>query len=198
MGPKEDHRGRKRSKKNSSSASDQVASNPLFFEQTVQMTVSILPTHLGNKEEAIHEAVARSLLTFVPSLGGILMAFHNLHVLDNRIVNELPYIHYQVQMDATTFCPTPQAYFPNAIVQEQFATHWVLLLFGYFNASIPASELYKANLEWNPMSECWQTVTEDGEEEGVENGYKVGFTINKVMESAGLVSIDGIKPDLLK
>lgn len=90
---------------------------PTFFQKKVHLTVSLLPYSLKHCQSAIRASIRKQLLRNSDGWSGILLAFDNVQFLDKDnkysnskgkgwILNELPYIHYEVQCDVLVFEPS--------------------------------------------------------------------------------------------
>ena len=92
------------------------SSPPLFYRKRVQLTTSLLPWSLKNCKQAVEGSIKRMLMKYSDGLGGIFLAYDNIQLQGDEnstnnkgkgwILNELPYIHYQVTCDALVFAPT--------------------------------------------------------------------------------------------
>jgi hypothetical protein len=83
-----------------------------FVKKRIQLAISLLPGSLKNTEESIENSLRSMLLKYSNGLGGILMAFENVKIIQDEhsqgkgfILNELPYIHYTVECTALVFAP---------------------------------------------------------------------------------------------
>mmetsp|Transcript_11683 Transcript_11683/g.15377 ORF Transcript_11683/g.15377 Transcript_11683/m.15377 type:complete len:241 (-) Transcript_11683:18-740(-) len=173
--------------------------SPLFTKQNIKLTVSLLPIHLKNKEAAIHKAIAKSLLRYSHALKGVMLSFENVKILNNQhgsLVMELPHVHYSVTCTACLFRPAPGLTIQRGgICNSQFYSHLSIIVFKYFNASISAQELRQAGMEFDMNSEQWYRVSD---EQFLELGKEIQFSVAQVHESGGLISIDGVDPVFLE
>lgn len=83
-----------------------------FLKKRIQLAISLLPGSLKNTEESIENALRLMLLKYSNGMGGILMAFDDVVIIQDKysqgrgfILNELPYIHYTVECNALVFAP---------------------------------------------------------------------------------------------
>ena len=102
------------------SSSKNKNNKPIFFRKRVQLTVSLLPYSMRNYEASIRDSIRKQLLRHSDGWDGILLAFDNLKYRDRNssskgdsnskgkgwILNELPYIHYEVECDVLVFAPS--------------------------------------------------------------------------------------------
>lgn len=182
---------RKRQRKEAKKARHPTQHRPhqsiVFFQKQVEVTVSILPFGLRDLRKSVNDSLRLWLLRYSSGLGGILLSFSNVQVLtDGKIMNDLPHIHYQVSCDMLVFDPLVGTDL-NGVVTESFHSHISLLVFGYFNASIPVVCLKDAGFEFD--GEHWKLGGTP-----VALGENVHFRVNKVYESGGIVSIEGSQP----
>jgi hypothetical protein len=86
--------------------------NAVFLKKKIELVVSLLPASLKNSEKAVDDSIRQFLLKYSDGVGGILLAFNNVKIEGDGnsqgrgwVLNELPYIHYNVSCDALVFCP---------------------------------------------------------------------------------------------
>ena len=99
-----------------SASASTSSSPPLFYRKRVQLTTSLLPWSLKNCKQAVEGSIKRMLMKYSDGLGGIFLAYDNIQLQGDEnstnnkgkgwILNELPYIHYEVTCDALVFAPT--------------------------------------------------------------------------------------------
>jgi hypothetical protein len=85
----------------------------VLTKKKIEFVVSLLPATLKNTEKSVEDSIRQLLLKYSDGIGGILLAFDKVkikveHNSQGRgwILNELPYIHYNVSCGALVFCPT--------------------------------------------------------------------------------------------
>jgi hypothetical protein len=85
----------------------------VFTKKKIEFVVSLLPATLRNTEKSVEDSIRQLLLKYSDGIGGILLAFDKVKLKVEKnsqgrgfILNELPYIHYNVSCDALVFCPT--------------------------------------------------------------------------------------------
>ena len=80
-----------------------------FYEKRLKMMVSLYPAALSNVLSHVREALRSLLLKYSDGVGGVLLGFDNIKFSDDKrvgmIMNELPQVHYTVELDALLFCP---------------------------------------------------------------------------------------------
>jgi len=80
-----------------------------FLQKRLKMIVSLYPVALSNVVSHIRESLRSLLLKYTDGVGGVLLGFDNVKFTENKcrgmILNELPQIHYSVELDALVFCP---------------------------------------------------------------------------------------------
>ena len=88
---------------------------PAFFRRRVQLAISLLPSSLRNSQQAVENSIRKKLLRYSDGFGGVLMAYDDVELRDEAggnnqghgwILNELPYIHYNVYCQALVFAPS--------------------------------------------------------------------------------------------
>lgn len=191
----EDRKERKRKKKEGrrdKPSDESTGPSDVFLEKRLEMTISLLPAALKDVRRSIDDTLRALLLKFSGSVGGILLAFYNVKVLKDGkgfILNDLPHVHYTVACDALVFNPHAGATL-TGVVSKSFHSHLSLIVHNYFNASIPASFLREAGWTFDETLEEWIGP------EALTIGRKVEFTVDKVYESNGIISLEGSKPIL--
>ena len=106
--------------KTSSSSKTTTKCSTILWKKQLHLVVSLLPSTLGRSYKCIEDSLRLLLLKHSDSVGGILLAFDKVTILSDKnggkngsqgqgrgwILNELPYIHYNVSCDALVFKPT--------------------------------------------------------------------------------------------
>ena len=118
---KEEHEGDRSANSRNSSAekSSNVLvdrENPVFFSKRARLSISLLPWSLRDCKQSVENSIRKMMLKYSKSLGGILMAYDDVHLEDRKekkisegkgwILNELPHIHYNVSCDVLVFSPS--------------------------------------------------------------------------------------------
>jgi hypothetical protein len=85
------------------------AQSTAFRQKRLRMVVSLFPEALSNVLSHVRENLRTMLLKYSDGVGGVLLGFDNVMFSKNDstgvILNELPHIHYTVELDALVFCP---------------------------------------------------------------------------------------------
>lgn len=84
-----------------------------FERKRVEIVVSLFPMALGNVLDSVRQSIRSLLLKYSDGIGGILLAFDNVKLVGDSngsgghgvILNEMPHIHFHVELDALVFCP---------------------------------------------------------------------------------------------
>ena len=156
--------------------------------------MSLLPNSLGDVVKRIEDSLRDFLLKYSDGFEGVLLSFENVKTLgQGSILNELPHIHYDVEMDALVFRPTIGCNLSGLVTEASFHSHLSLVVHRYFNASISAEEMRKAGFDFDSGLEqwCWQ----DGEEMiPISKDDSISFVCQKIHESGGIISLAGSKP----
>lgn len=84
----------------------------VLTKKQIEFVVSLLPATLKNTEKSVEDSIRQLLLKYSDGIGGILLAFDNVKINVDKnsqgrgwILNELPYIHYNVSCAVLVFCP---------------------------------------------------------------------------------------------
>jgi DNA-directed RNA polymerase subunit E'/Rpb7 len=163
-----------------------------FFHTRLSLVVSLYPAALANVTVHVTESIRSMLLKFSDNIGGVLLAFENVNIVrkEGVILNELPPIHYSVEMDGLVFCPTIGTEL-QGVVNECFPSHVGLLVHRFFNAMVPAEQLEEAGYIFDRELQQW---THEGTSKILEHDDCVDFTVEKLHECAGIISMEGSRP----
>lgn len=188
-----------------------VEANPVFFRKEVDVDLALLPSRLIDVETHVENSMRSFLLEYSDGFGGVPLALEKVEILPQSeiagaaavpvgmVFNELPYIHFKVRAHALVFDPTSGCNLRGR-VSASFHSHLSLLVFGYFNASISAQEMQQAGFSFDETEMQWYRKESDDAEttklEFLRPDSELEFVCNRVFESAGIISIDGIKPRL--
>jgi DNA-directed RNA polymerase subunit E'/Rpb7 len=164
--------------------------------KTIRMLFSLYPSDLEDIVAEIKRSLKQNLLKYVSGIEGVLLAFDNVRVVPNSgrrtagvILNEQPQIHYHADLDTLVFAPAKDMRL-RGTVTECFESHVGLLVHNFFNASITSDQLVTAGFSFDDQGE-W--VHEDGSTT-IAAEEMVNFTIEKVHECAGTISMEGMDP----
>jgi hypothetical protein len=92
-----------------------VVRTTAFFRRRVKLAISLLPSSLRNSQRAVENSIRKKLLRYSDGFGGVLMAYDDVELRDEAdgnqqgrgwILNELPYIHYNVHCQVLVFAPS--------------------------------------------------------------------------------------------
>jgi hypothetical protein len=163
-----------------------------FFHKRLSLVVSLYPAALANVTAHVTESIRSMLLKFSDNMGGVLLAFDKVNIVRKQgvILNELPPIHYTVEMDGLVFCPTIGTEL-QGVVNECFPSHVGLLVHRFFNAMVPAEQLEEAGYIFDRELQQW---THGGTSKVLEHDNCVEFTVEKLHECAGIISMEGSNP----
>jgi DNA-directed RNA polymerase subunit E'/Rpb7 len=187
----------------------------MFWYKTIEVAVAILPGALRrNLLREIEDGLWTLLLKYSNSIKGVPLCFNNVRFKDNdnsssingHIINEMPYIHYNIVADTIVFAPTIGCIL-EGIITDTFHSHISISVLNYFNASIPSQQLesiggYRYNTstdEWIDLSVSSSSSSQQQQEQQQQNGkssiLSVGSTIqficSQVHASLGTMSIIG-------
>ena len=125
-----------------------------------------------------------------------MLAFYNVTLLNEGkgvILDDLPHVHFTITCDALVFNPETGSRL-TGVLTESFHSHISLIVHKYFNASVPAHCLREIDFQYDEETEQW---TRKGEaSKCLEVGKEVAFTVKKVFESNGIISLEGAQPSL--
>lgn len=80
-----------------------------FEQKRLRMIVSLFPVALSNVLSHVRENLRSLLLKHSDGVGGVLLGFDSVTFSKNDssgvILDELPHIHYNVELNALVFCP---------------------------------------------------------------------------------------------
>jgi hypothetical protein len=82
-----------------------------FHQKRLNLVVSLFPVDLGNVMSHVRESLRSTLLKYSDGIGGVLLGFDNVTLANDEnsgmgvILNEFPYVHYSVELDALVFAP---------------------------------------------------------------------------------------------
>lgn len=184
-------------------ASDKVKAgtkDSSFERKRLKMVVSLYPVALGDVLSNVRDALNSLLLKYSDGIGGVLLAFDNVKLVADKgagsghgvILNELPHIHYLVELDALVFCPVVGKKL-TGVVNECFPSHVGVLLHKFFNAMISSDHMHSAGYVFDRELQQW--MEEDGTKI-VGNEDQVDFVIDNIHECAGVISIEGSQPSV--
>lgn len=117
---------------------------------------------------------------YCDEIKGVVVCYSSVKLLSDtgRIINECPFVHFRISAKFTAFSPVVGARLTGQ-VNKQSADHIGLLIYGVFNASIPASKIRK-DFEWNPLANagmgCW-ILRSTGEM--VEDDCELSFLVDE-------------------
>jgi DNA-directed RNA polymerase subunit E'/Rpb7 len=169
---------------------------PVFVEKSFSLSVALLPIDLRSTVAAVENSLRTSLLRYNDQLGGVLLAFRDVSLLDDgqgRILDDLPHIHYSVTCTALLFRPVIGCTLIGS-VKESFPSHISVTVFHYFNASIPTDSLHESGFSYDPETLEW--CTSDGIP--VSSGSDVKFELSSLHESGGIISLEGATPAVVR
>jgi len=200
-------------------------SNP-FERKKARLLVSLLPASLRNINKAINGAMQSLLLRYSDGIGGVLLSFDNIQIEDEnqphnnhddtlltttttqqrkghcittgggrygRILDEMPHIHYYITSNILVFSPTLQQQI-TGVVNESFPSHVGILAYDFFNAMVSAESLRAGGFTFDSDLNEWSRV-DTGVVVQIEDSMV--FTVDKIHECSGLISIEGSHPSIV-
>jgi DNA-directed RNA polymerase I subunit RPA43 len=168
-----------------------------LYQTKLEMAVSLLPRDLADIQGALHASLRKILLRYSEGIGGVLLSFEKVKILSRgEILNELPHIHYVVSLGGIVFSPK-QGQTLTGVIYECFHSHVSLVLYGYFNASVPAAELQSSGYQYDARNVTWEKRQQHGSPESVlSKGQTISCDCHKIYISDGVISIEGRAPRL--
>lgn len=174
----------------------------VLYHKKVIFVVSLLPAALKNVQMSVEDSLRSMLLKHSDAIGGVLLAFENVQIqtdspnhVAGMIINELPYIHFNVAADALVFVPKPGCALTGAVTEVSFHSHVALVVHHYFNASISAEHMRSAGFAFDDVQLQWYR---ESDQRPLSSSDHIVFDCEKLFESGGMISIEGSKPCLLQ
>ena len=168
----------------------------------VRSLVSLAPSSLSDVKGNIRRLSCQDVTRYVQGLEGVLMAVQKVKVCGpGRVQNELPHVHYQVEADVVVFCPDVGTRLVG-VVNESFPSHVGMLVDTLFNAMVPAEELRRLGYEYDMDSNQWSTERDAKTGELLPSPLpisvddRIGFTVSKLNELNGIISLEGDDADM--
>jgi len=155
---------------------------------TVQTTVHLLPSRLGNIKDGVQSLLSSLLMKYHPQLDGVVLAYDKLKILtDNAsIFNERPHLHFDIQVRLLIFRPQIGAYVIG-VVNKVAPDHVGVLIHGIFNATVNASSGLSQDFEYNPTEDTWVNETLNKE---IRLGTRLRLQINKLSHTRQILSFE--------
>jgi len=148
-------------------------------------------------EHHVQSKLHKLLMKYNDDAGGVLLSLSHLRLPPSRrfatILQDLPFLHVQVEATALVFTPTPGSVLTGEVIKVT-GTHVALLVHGLFNAAIAKEDMPDA-FEYVSGRGEWVCNGGGGGEGGREGrltlGEQVEFRVVRVHEAAGLIALDG-------
>lgn len=176
----------------------------VFFEKKVHLTISVMPAALKDPPGSVEKSLRKMILQYSDGIGGILLAFENVHIISDNpsffvgtILNELPYIHYHIAIDALVFAPRTGCRMTGTVTETSFHSHVSLIVYHYFNACIAAEHLRDAGFEFDGVQLQWYRM-DDEQQSPLTSEDQLEFVCEQLFESGGIISIEGKHPSLIQ
>mmetsp|Transcript_2505 Transcript_2505/g.3786 ORF Transcript_2505/g.3786 Transcript_2505/m.3786 type:complete len:234 (-) Transcript_2505:89-790(-) len=179
----------------SSSANNDTNNGTPFQKQQLRLHVSLLPYSLDNIPRHINRSIGSLLMKYHQGMNGVLLSYDNVRSSKKSrgfagiIMNELPHVHFDVEVDALVFCANVGMKLPG-VVNESFPSHLGILVFSVFNAMVSADQLQKAGYSYDRSTQTW--ANKEGTSIGVNTS--INFTVDKIHECMGVLSMEGLNP----
>jgi len=159
-----------------------------FKHLTLHLNLHLPPCYWNQPNAGILYKLNKNLMKHIDELGGVLMAFWNIRVLEDKgfILDDTPHIHFPISFEALIFCPMIGTKLVGK-VNKIGVDHIGLLVLDVFNASISAASLSE---EYTKVEEdCWQHKTT---QENLQEGESIEFLLSGFSRSKDIISIYGV------
>ncbi|EPX71238.1 DNA-directed RNA polymerase I complex subunit Rpa43 [Schizosaccharomyces octosporus yFS286] len=163
-----------------------------LYKQTVDLYLSIAPAHSRNPLAAIHEHLDSMILSKMPRINGILLAYDNVRFLENsgKIMYDSPFSYCWIRVDVLVFSPKKGDHLEGKINLVS-PSHIGLLVLGIFNASIPRKSIPSSWSFIEPDTTEEQGRWKTKEKKTVEPGQSLEFQVDGLQREAGLTMVQG-------
>jgi len=107
-----------------------------------KLYLHISPQYIGNIEKGVDEYLNALLMKYVEVLKGVVLAYSEIHLLEpcGRIINEMPYIHFNISVKLLVFSPYAGCILTGTVTK--LGSDYIgLLVYNVFNASIGREHL---------------------------------------------------------
>eukprot|EP00979_Chaetoceros_neogracilis_P003322 scaffold583_cov279-Chaetoceros_neogracile.AAC.11 len=172
-----------------------------FQKKVVSIMISLLPSAMGNVQKSIHTSMQAMLLKYSDSLGGVLLSFDNIQLDEKKndgcygnILNEMPHMHFFITCNVLVFNPSIGKSL-TGVVNETFPSHVGVLVHELFNAMISAEFLRESGFTFEADLNEW---SKDDTMTPVAIGDSIKFTVEKMHECNGLISLEGKEPVIVE
>ncbi|XP_022083551.1 DNA-directed RNA polymerase I subunit RPA43-like [Acanthaster planci] len=144
---------------------------------SAQRHIALSPRYIGRLRTGVGEILDAELGRFSESLQGVLLAYGNLKLLQSSgvIVDDSPFIHFDVKFDAVVFNPKIGRLL-KCVVNEQAADHVGCLAHDWFNVSLLASRRELSDQKLEP-------------------GYVILVQVERLRALNGMLAVEGRAPD---
>ncbi|CAA17787.1 DNA-directed RNA polymerase I subunit rpa43 [Schizosaccharomyces pombe] len=163
-----------------------------LYKQTVDLYLSIAPGHSRDPLNAIQEHMDSMILSKLPRINGIVLAYDNIRFLEKsaKVMYDSPFSFIWVRVDVLVFSPKKGDCLEGKINLVS-PSHIGLLILGIFNASIPRKSIPKdwIFIEPDTTEEQGRWKTNDGNI--LEPGKDLEFVVDGIQREAGLTMVQG-------
>ena len=159
-----------------------------FRDVAVRGTFALLPHCLDDVKGHILRRLHALLMRHSSALSGVPLAVRDVKLAPGQTLGRVqgtdPRIRVSVRLRCTVFAPQIDCVLPGRV--NAIAPNYVgLLVHGYFNASIAASDLRP--LHFDSGGACWRN-----NQQRVEVGTLVRFRLTKTHNEGGILSFEGV------
>ncbi|TPX32449.1 hypothetical protein SmJEL517_g04452 [Synchytrium microbalum] len=160
-----------------------------FKQVKVSWQIHLPPLFASNVMDGIQSYLNQFLIKYMPELDGVLLSYKHITLLNTsaKIINDNPYLIIPISVILTLFAPQLRSNLVG-IVNKTSPDHIGLLVFGTFNASIPADAIRRDEYIWNEDEWCWLHVKRM---EAVGVGSVMRFTVADLVKRNSMLSISG-------
>ena len=159
-----------------------------FRDVAVRGTFALLPHCLDDVKGHILRRLHALLMRHSSALSGVPLAVRDVKLAPGQTLGRVqgtdPRIRVAVRLRCTVFAPQTDCVLPGRV--NAIAPNYVgLLVHGYFNASIAASDLRP--LHFDSGGACWRN-----NQQKVEVGTLIRFRLTKTHNEGGILSFEGV------
>ncbi|CAG8583523.1 6061_t:CDS:2 [Ambispora gerdemannii] len=158
-----------------------------FSRVTAKLLIHLAPSFLKNVEVSIMEYLEEIMFRYVPQLKGFPISLETIGIPDGAgyLFEDTPFTSIWVDCEMISFIPEKVG-----VVQLQSPTHIGMLLYRYYNASIPIQYIPTDKFRWRPNKE-WTKPTLDIE--SVSLGNWIDLTNDHVIEKDDEVGFEVVE-----
>ncbi|KAI9145610.1 hypothetical protein BKA69DRAFT_1048619 [Paraphysoderma sedebokerense] len=205
---------------NQTKPSKQLSVDSHFKQLQVQMYMHLPPAFVGRAIQGVEQNLNALLCRYNEKVNGVVLSYSNLKFMEKeaRIMYDSPFMHFNISCTLLVFSPLVGSRIVGTI-NKQSTDHIGLLIYNFFNASIPSDKIPKSKFEYLYDNTVLPTATnesKDGEVmrksnpkkgkaakfatgtwvnlqtgESLEVGHEIEFEITEIVRANNMISITG-------